>query len=194
MRTFVGIDLDETWRDLLSTVCRAIRAAEPAWVSDKWVPEENLHLTVKFLGELPDEMLPRLAEDLAAACSRIEPFALPLDRAVVPVPQAHRARMLWSCFDDSEGRCSELASAIDDVTATYGVPPENREFRAHVTLVRARRPHALGPGGQAGDETVSGTLVDDLRLPVHAVTLFASKLTRQGAVYDRMASMTLGMR
>ncbi len=192
MRTFVGIDLDDSWRDALSAACEAVREVESSWRDDRWVPADNLHLTLKFMGEIPGDMLPSLADQLTRACAAVTPFALPLDRAIMAVPRPQRATMLWTCFDDPDGRCAALASIVQDVSATYGVAPDTREFRPHVTLVRARRPRKLGPHSQeAGADAVVAALGRPWSLSVSAVTLFTSELTPTGAVYERIASADL---
>ncbi|MBE0416293.1 MAG: RNA 2',3'-cyclic phosphodiesterase [Coriobacteriia bacterium] len=187
MRTFIGIDLDEDARNELASLCEEIRNTVPTWTRERWVPRENLHLTMRFLGEFEPDSIGALVYALGSELAAHAPFDLPVLAPADPVPGAGRARMLWTRYDDPESRCARLAATVDDVLATFGIPPEERPFAPHITLVRTRRPK-----GFSSAHGFSGSVLTPMS--VHELTLFSSVLKRSGPVYDRIDRIRLGTR
>jgi len=191
MRVFIGIDLPDAWREALAAGGDAIKAAEPKWEREKWVPTENLHITLKFMGDLPDDTAQFLGADLERALQGFAPFTLPLHRALLPSPEAKRASMLWTTLGDPEGRALELLSRIEDVAADYGVVPESRHFHPHITLVRARSPRFIKSADEAA-RVIEAALPADRTMSVPSVTVFRSTLTKSKPLYERLAVVSLG--
>ena len=190
MRVFIGIDLPEQWRDALAAGADAVRAAEPKWEGEKWVPAENLHVTLKFMGDLPDETAKFLGPDLERALEGFGSFALPLHRALLPSPESKRASMLWTTLSDPEEKALGLLSRIEDVAADYGVVPESRHFHPHITLVRARSPRFIRSAEEAA-AVIEGMLPADRLMSVPSVTVFRSTLTKSKPLYERLATVNL---
>ncbi|PKQ09970.1 MAG: RNA 2',3'-cyclic phosphodiesterase [Actinobacteria bacterium HGW-Actinobacteria-9] len=190
MRVFIGIDLDDTWRAALRAGCETIRRTDPAWHDEKWVPGENLHMTLKFMGDVPDESVEYLGPDLEKALGDSRSFSLPVARLVYPAPERRKATMLWTTFRDPDDAAASLLSRIEDVAADYGVVPESRFFNPHVTLVRARRPHPF-----TAEEPALAAMASVLgpidSMSVGEVTVFSSTLTRATPVYRRLAKIRL---
>ncbi len=187
MRAFLGIDLDDDARAVVADFAQAARSAVPGWMGEKWVPQESLHLTLRFLADVERAFIEELLGALAPALERHDPFAIAPLVPVEPVPGPRRARMLWTRYDDPEGRCGALAATIDDVLAPLGVPPETRPFVPHVTLARARRPRVFAPL----PDLAAGPAAS---LSVREVTLFSSVLNRSGPRYERLDRIPLGVR
>ena len=192
MRLFIGIEPSPLMRDALDAASRTVRDNDPKWLEDKWVPAANLHLTVKFLGDMPADTAEFLLEDLGTAVADLAPFELELVRAVHPVPDRTRATMLWSTFADVSGQGASLISRVEDFTSVaYGVVPDSRGFNPHVTLVRARSPRTLHTADIA-EEAARQILAGETSMSVRAVTLFRSTLTRTRPVYESLGSVELG--
>ena len=188
MRAFLGIDLDEGVRGDLTSLSEAVRHATPGWSNEKWVPADNLHLTLRFLGEIDPDMAEDLVARLSVALRGVESFILPCLVALEPVPGPGRARMLWTSYKDPDGRCAALSATVNDALAEFGIGPEERPFVPHVTLVRARRPRPFAcPAGVSATHTCSS-------MSVGCVTLFSSVLSRSGPHYDRIAHIPLEVR
>ncbi|WP_165865560.1 RNA 2',3'-cyclic phosphodiesterase [Vallicoccus soli] len=146
----------------------AARAAAPGL---RWVPPDRLHLTLAFLGEVPDDRVPELTAALARACA-------PLPRPRLALHSAGRfgGRVLWAGVQGATADLERLAAACGAAAARCGVPLEDRPYRAHLTLARAREPYDLAPlvalldGLRAGPWTArSATLVRSRpgRLPAY---------------------------
>lgn len=191
MRSFVAVALPEATRDALTGAAAAVRAGSPEWAAERWVAPENLHITLAFLGDMPESVLVDLRGSLATACAAIEPFSLRLDR-VTAVPGPRRASMLWSVPARPSRSCAALALAVRHALAPFAPESDDRPFAAHVTLVRARRPRRCAPTALAqaerslaGDE--AATLVS-----VRDVILCSSTLTPSGPTYETISCARLG--
>jgi len=185
MRCFVGIELDPATRSALLAVCDALRHADTAWAGEKWVRAENLHVTVAFLGEVDEWEVPRLAEAIGARLAEQTAFELPFT-GLHAVPGQRRASMLWAAYGDPETRATALAREIEAVCELWGRTPEERKFKAHVTLVRARRPRAVANAVMALLEEPPVTVPALLSVP--SATLYSSTLTKAGPLYRTLAT------
>jgi RNA 2',3'-cyclic 3'-phosphodiesterase len=158
------------------------RLLEPASPSPgvRWLPPENLHLTALFLGEVAEQAVPALIQELETACLSHRRFELRLER-IGPAPP-RRPRMIWGWFG-ADARLSALAESLAGAAAGHAPaagPP--RTDHPHVTLARLGRgkPPADLPEGPASGE-----------LPVHACTLMRSTLSPSGAAYTELARLPL---
>ncbi len=188
VRAFVALELTERLVAALESTGAAVRRADPRWRDEKWVAPRNLHLTLQFLGEMPEPALRDLAEDLGPIVTALPAPMLAPD-ALCAVPRQSRAAMLWVTFDDPEHRCARLAEAVEQASARYGVVASSRGFRAHATLCRARRPHAVSAEAlRAGQEALAAhaDVMSDPR-----VSVLSSRLTPHGPVYSELAAWSL---
>ena len=186
LRTFVGLPLTDPFADLLAAACARVRDLEPAWKGEKWVPRQNLHVTLRFIGDVGHDELDVLADAIASEVGECEgPFSLPFE-GLRPVQSLRHVRMLWATFLDPEGSCAALASAVERAALAFGVEPDERQFVPHVTLVRARKPHALSERAfEAGQAVVSEAPAS---MSVTRATLFSSTLTPTGPIYTELRS------
>ncbi|MBK8238099.1 MAG: RNA 2',3'-cyclic phosphodiesterase [Deltaproteobacteria bacterium] len=125
MRVFVALELPAPVREHLALVGGGIPGA-------RWEPAENLHLTLRFIGELEGAPLRELHDALAQV--RCEPFPLTLAH-VGCFPPRGQPRVLWIGVDEP-APVTELAQRIDRAVRSIGLPPDARKFAPHVTLAR----------------------------------------------------------
>ena len=184
VRCFIAIELEQRLALLLDDVSAALRDAAPEWTGEKWVARHNYHITLKFLGDLPQSVLPILAADLAATASGLNAFEM-VAVGIAARPSALRCDLLWVSFADPESRYAALADRLESLAADYGVSPERRGHHPHATLARARKARAISQ-----DALGAGMLVLEPPGPpmsVSRVSLLSSTLTRSGSVYERIA-------
>ncbi len=193
MRAFIGIDLEPEWREALGRGCETVRDVVPGWRDHKWVAPENLHITLKFLGDISADAAQTLPEDLEEALRDVDRFELPVRSFFEASPSHRTAKILWTTFDDDRGHCSGLADRIETVAERYGVLPDTRDFFPHVTLCRARRPRSFTVAEQATAAAVDSLTAHRLEavVSVLTVTVYKSTLTREGAHYDRLSVLRL---
>lgn len=191
VRCFAAIPVPACLLDPLLAACDAMREADTSWRSERWVARENIHITVKFFGTLPDGDVEPLARALAEQFDGHREFELPFS-GVRAVPKARRASMLWAAFLDPEGAAAAIAEAADRAALPFGVLPEERSFKPHATLARARRPKRLQEEAlQAAEQALSSAPAS---MSVHRVSFISSRLTPRGPVYQQIDGWELSGR
>jgi RNA 2',3'-cyclic 3'-phosphodiesterase len=137
MRLFTAIDLPEEPQLRLERLLSALRPEALI----KWSPLDNLHITIKFIGEWPEERLDEIDRALAGLGPR-EPFEIVL-RGLGWYPNERLPRVLWAGVHAGPG-LAKLARDIDGALAAAGVAKEERAFAPHLTLARIKSPIPLG--------------------------------------------------
>lgn len=187
MRSFVAIPLSQPIRAALVDAASIIRENDPAWRDAKWVPPENLHITLMFLGEIAEDAAPCLADHLAHELAQATPTPVILS-GLRGLPGPERARMLWAHFAQQGADLATIARTIEVVASTFGIKTDRRPFNAHATLVRARKPGPIAPGAlSAAEERLWSVLGQEPVMSVGEARLYKSTLTSTGAIYEEMA-------
>ncbi len=140
VRTFVAVFPPPGVREALAGAARELPVVGPI----RWVRPENVHLTLKFLGDVSKvDLLDRVAGALEAVCGRHEPFEVE-PSTFGAFPSAGRARILWAGFDEGSDRLRALAEDVEASMEPLGFEREDRTYMPHLTLGRARaRPVVL---------------------------------------------------
>ena len=136
MRLFTGIDLPEDVRERLERLLMHLRPAAHL----KWSPVYNLHVTLKFIGEWPEEKLGQLDAALRSIPRRLE---IPIEvKSLGWFPNTHHPRVFWVAVNGGEA-LSALARDTEAAVAPLGIAKEERAFTAHLTLARIKEPVPL---------------------------------------------------
>jgi RNA 2',3'-cyclic 3'-phosphodiesterase len=140
VRAFVAVFPPPEIREALVGAARELPVVGPV----RWVRSENVHLTLKFLGDVSKEdLLDRVAEALRAVRGRHEPFEAE-PSAFGAFPSARRARILWAGIDEGSDRLRALAEDVQASIDPLGFEREGRAYSPHLTVGRARaRPVVL---------------------------------------------------
>jgi 2'-5' RNA ligase len=191
-RAFAALSLPAPVVSTLRTGRDALIDADPGWAHEKWVASGNLHVTLLFLGDVPDEDLDRLTANAEAALRSAEPYRLRLDD-VRAVPRPRAASMLWAGATEGAGDTADVAERIRSAAAFLDLAEERRPFATHVTLCRARHPRPIsGTALDAAQQALERAGDRGAIVSVHAVTLVESTLTPRGPVYRHRASIPIG--
>jgi 2'-5' RNA ligase len=150
----------------------------------KWVRPEQRHVTVRFLGRVPDAGA--LVDALRPALGGVEPFTTRLGAAGA-FPSATRASVVWAGLADGAEELAVLVGVIETALAPLGWEPEPRPFQAHLTLARAPRARNLSRTLEA---LGTGPIGEAFR--VSEVVLFGSDTRPEGAVHTEHAHLSLG--
>jgi 2'-5' RNA ligase len=127
-RCFVAVPLGEGSRMLVADARAAFLVAAPSWSREKWVRPDLVHLTLTFVGPLPDSALDDVLAAITAECSVHEPFELTASGCRA-VPTDEWARMLWATLGGGTDACTRLARGISEVLAErFSVPRDTRPF------------------------------------------------------------------
>jgi RNA 2',3'-cyclic 3'-phosphodiesterase len=184
MRCFVALALPPPVRKLLVQVQEALRRAD---AHVKWVEEENLHLSLKFLGDLDEDSVDRLKGILSVEALRWPRMALTYE-GIGTFPERGVPRVVWAgCAGDLETPAA-LAGAIERSAEQVGVPRERHPFAAHLTIGRVKSDRNV--------KRLMSAIENQRRVPlgrddVREFVLYKSTLTDQGPLYERIADFGL---
>lgn len=176
IRLFVALELPQTHRQRLLSLCHGVREAN-------WVMEENLHLTLRFIGDVEE---PKGGEIINALESvDTDSFPLTLD-GVGHFKTGRRVRSLWAGVASNDALIT-LQERVDTVLRRAGLPPDGRRFTPHVTLARLKSgtPERIGPWIE------SNTAFWAEPFEVSDITLFESYRTHTGPIYTPLETFAL---
>ncbi|MCC7352138.1 MAG: RNA 2',3'-cyclic phosphodiesterase [Anaerolineae bacterium] len=190
IRAFIAIELNEAVQVALREVQERLKKAVPRG-SVRWVQPEGVHLTLKFLGNIPAAQVPEIAEALLRAGANVAPFTLTVEGRGC-FPDSRRPNVIWVAVTEKTGALARLQRAIEAEISPLGYPPEGRAFRPHLTLGRTNRDAGSDRLRQVG-AAVEATVVEVLgTVEVRSLSLIRSELRPGGAVYTRLAEAPLG--
>jgi 2'-5' RNA ligase len=178
LRLFAAVEIPEEIRGALAEAVSPVRERFP---KARWVPIQNQHVTMKFLGST----YPRLVEWVTETVSSVAREHEPLDTRVEGLgafPNARRARVLWAGLDDDERRLARLAASLDEALAKE-FAPEQRAFTPHLTVARFDPPAGLEPLEVAFESEP---------FQIDRLVLFRSHLRRPAPVYEPIGLFPLG--
>ena len=147
----------------------------------RWVPEENLHVTLRFLGEVPEEQLDGLVERVRGFTGSCAPFDCRLS-ALRPFPSEGRTRVIAASVAP-EPPLSELHERVERGVVAAGFEAEPRRFRAHITLGRVRKTPLRDAAFEA--------MLSPAPIEVERVVLYGSRLSSTGAHYTPLVEIPL---
>jgi 2'-5' RNA ligase len=190
MRVFAAVELPDTLRRAVAESARALVAGSPS--PPRLVEPENLHVTVRFLGEVDAAATDAVLAAAGGAASAIPACDVEL-RGFGVFPNLHRPRILWAGVDDPARGLSRLESAFSARVAPLGFPPEDQPFVPHVTVARFRdeRGRHNRRSGRAATFTIDESAPVHGALRVGAFTVFSSELTPRGARYTALGRFPL---
>jgi 2'-5' RNA ligase len=185
MRLFIALNLPERERLAMHQAVAPVRAAVPG---ASWVRAENLHVTLKFLGEVEDGRAEALREALDGAARRSRPLALSLG-GVGAFPNLRAPRIVWMGAAP-DARLELLYDDVERACDALGFPVEGRAFRPHVTLGRVRE---RASGGDARALSSAARAVRYVgAVDVETVDLMRSTLAAGGSRYELLHAARLG--
>lgn len=183
MRTFIAIELDKEIKKALSKIQDELKTTQ---ADVKWVEPENIHLTIKFLGEVEENKIPRISQILKALSSQTKPFTIALSE-LGAFPGLKYPRVVWIGIAEGKTELSKLAELIENVLVQVKFPKEKRGFSAHFTLGRFRS----NKNKYVLCEKLNTIQVPGLRQEIKSVALFKSTLTPKGPLYEKISEEKL---
>jgi 2'-5' RNA ligase len=181
VRTFVALELPEPLRAGILGLARTLR---DSGIRASWCKAGTLHLTLKFLGDVEKSDLPSVVEAVAAASSRVPPFAFETGR-LGAFPSPRNPRVLWLGAEPVD-ELFDLQAAIEDELSAVGFPRERRRFHPHITLGRVR-----GRAPEGTCDILASLSPPRGRVPVSEVHVMSSTLSPGGAVHEVIEAVPL---
>lgn len=187
MRCFIAIDIDEEIRKAMGDLQQRLRGRVDVKKSDvKWVNPNNIHLTLKFLGEIKDEKVVEICNIVSEVAIRHGSFDLDVES--VGHFGGRSARVLWVGSGSGGENLLDLQKDIEASLASAGWPKETREFTGHLTLCRIRNSKAgvkLAQISENYKDFKLGTISAD------SISVYQSELKPAGPVYTLLGNYKL---
>ncbi len=181
MRTFIAIELPPEIREGLY---RLMEELQREGIQGRWVPPENLHLTLRFLGNIEEDRIEGIIGTMKGAAETASAFPISL-KGLGAFPSLSRPRVLWVGVEKGRKELSHLQRNLEKRLISQGLPPEDKSFKPHLTLARFKFPKeeikrkvlqaCQRRKGLVWGETIATHL-----------TLFESILSPQGAKYKKI--------
>jgi RNA 2',3'-cyclic 3'-phosphodiesterase len=185
IRAFLAIGLPEALRDGLARVQEELKRSR---ADVRWVAPGNIHLTLKFFGNVPDDEIDTLAQAARDAAAETAPLQLQATGAGA-FPSANAPRVVWLGLGGDLVPLTQLFYRLEKAFAALGYPPEGRAFNPHLTLGRVKSPASR-------DKLVrllaTRPPVDWPPFEVKELLLFQSVLSPQGSTYTPLRVIPLG--
>ena len=183
IRTFVSVPLPAS----LIEAVRHYQQPLAAFDSDvRWVSADNLHITLKFLGDVDESRVPGMSFALKAALASETSFSAAMEGSGT-FPASGAPRVVWVGLSQGGSRLTRLAHRVDTALAGLGFPAESRPFRPHVTIGRVKTPRNIRPVLEA----LETDPFEGERFSVESVLLMKSVLTPAGPQYTVLNSFKL---
>ncbi len=183
IRSFIALELSD---EVLEELERIEAILKEAGADVKWVKPGSIHLTLKFLGNITEEQIPRITERLKEIAFAVPPFDMALDGIGV-FPKWSYAKVLWVGAGKGADTVGDLAAQVEEAMAEEGFEKEDRPFSAHLTLGRIRTSKNKGKLRElAGSVDVRPAVSH-----ISRIVLFRSDLSPKGAVYTYLSTAEL---
>lgn len=184
IRAFIAIELNEEVRRALSDLQRGLKK-ELAAV--RWVRPAGIHLTLKFLGDIPEEAVDAIGAALATATRGQGALNLSV-KGLGVFPSIRKARVIWAGLGGETAALFDLQRVVDAALEAVGFPREGRRFKAHLTLGRFKKAPLTHELAKVIEDR---SAFPPVAMPVDAVVLYRSELRPQGARYTTLSRVTL---
>lgn len=188
VRSFIAIDLPKAMLEQLEQLMVKFRTSGKLPV--RWLPVGNIHLTLKFLGEVESGQLMLLGGAMHQLAPSIEPFEITLG-GVGAFPSIARPRVIWVGIEAPKV-LMELANQLEVLGEQFVIPREERPFSPHLTIGRVQ-PNVSIDEKNSLKKFLTGVKVGELgRVAVADISLFRSDLRPSGAIYTLLTRSKLG--
>jgi 2'-5' RNA ligase len=185
IRVFIAVPVTDLAADLVGKIEDELRGAG---ADVKWVAPRNIHITLKFLGNVGPEELADLRAALAASLGGGEAFDMTLCGMGTFPPGRKSVRVVWVGITGGTERLAEAAAKAEDACVKLGFPKEARPFSPHLTIGRVRS--ESGRATELADRVAKLTF-NSLKVKIDRVNLMRSELSPKGPTYTVLESFAL---
>jgi 2'-5' RNA ligase len=183
LRAFIAVDLSESVR---SSLCQVQEVLKQQRFRVKWVRPANIHLTLKFLGNIGVADVEKIAGAMALAAKDCSAGSL-VAKGIGVFPDTRRPRVIWAGLSGQLEMLQDIQRSLDGHLADLGFPKESRGFKAHLTLGRVK--------GKINSDRLKVAMselegFESKPFDVNRIILFKSELRQSGAVYTQVQGVS----
>lgn len=179
MRAFLAIEVPKLQREVISAL---IEEETKKKLPVKWVGFENLHITLKFLGEIDEKKKNEIAPAIAEISKKFTPFLAQLE-GIGCFPSPRSPRVLWVGVSQGAEKICEIANNLEECLSQYGFKKEEKKFHPHLTFGRIKTFCKI-------DDILAKTIKTEPFI-VNSITLFKSTLKPEGPLYEALEKFRL---
>ena len=185
MRAFIAIELPATIQDILYRTCLELGGMIASRAAVRWVKPENIHLTLRFLGEIQPDLIPQIGRAIDQKVVHLPVFDLELDE-LGSFPNSRNPRIIWVGIGGDTGSLNQLHALIEQELMRFGWEPDGRRFHPHLTIGRVKDRRVVTEANLPYRQKVKS-----LSFSVKVVSLIESVLKPEGASYTKRYSCPL---
>ena len=184
IRAFIAIELNSDTQEGLARIQSELRSAR---ADVKWVKPQNIHLTLKFLGNIDSSQAEKIKQILDEIGNKFKSFESDLNE-LGAFPKPKTPRVIWVGMQKGKDQVISIVNDLENKISEIGILREDRTFHPHVTLGRLRSPH-----NRSGlvEFLEKNKTIPPLNFTADKIVLFKSTLTPQGPIYEPLAQVSL---
>lgn len=183
IRTFIAVEIPQEIKEIIADFQKSL--AEERFPI-RWVKPDNIHLTLKFIGEIPESVIAEIEQNIFHAPPICEPFEITISGTGV-FPYMRKPRVFWLGITNGTEELVGLAQLVEEKLVPFNIKKEKRKFRSHLTIGRFKKAARVTGLGRflSPDILYAGTF------KVREIILMKSVLKPSGAEYSRIAVHSL---
>lgn len=188
MRTFIAVELEKNLIDTIDNfIFKTYREIDSNKIS--WVKKENLHITLKFLGEIDEKQVEIVKNLLRDISKNIKEFTITIEGLGV-FPKINFPRVIWLGIKNGESELKSLANLIEEALSKHNFPKEQKEFLAHLTIARVKQIKKINEIINYIEKYKTQTFGISR---IYNITFFQSILRPEGPEYKILEKFKLGI-
>lgn len=180
-RVFCAVELPDDVRARLQEHIARLRKEVPD-AAASWSRVENIHLTLKFFGNVALDRIPKISAAATRTTEQFSKFEIDVGNTGV-FPRPSRAQVLWIGVNDPTGKLAALQKRLEDQCAAEGFEKEDRAYKPHLTIARLRKPE----GARQLADTHLNTNFPLIEVSLHELVVFRSELSSKGSKYTSIS-------
>jgi 2'-5' RNA ligase len=187
LRTFIAIGLPQEVKNFLGSLQEILKAGQ---ADVKWVSPENIHLTLKFLGERDKKKIEAVIKIIDEVCGKTPDFRLAFS-SLGAFPKKEYPRVVWVGLSEGEAEVRQIAERLENEICRLGIAKEKRPFSSHITLGRVRSAHNRSQLVERLNYLEKNFPQEKPDCQAAKITLFKSTLTPSGPIYGTLYEKSL---
>ena len=187
IRSFIAIDVP---KEIKNKIAKIQMELQPILPKISWVTPPNIHLTLKFLGDVASNQIPSITGTIRHTVQNQVPFNIKLS-SISAFKNFSHPTVLWIGISTDPTPIVKLAENLNSSLNCFGFPQESRKFIPHLTIARIRSNISLTKFASHFDAYNN---INHTPIPVKQISLIKSKITSEGAIYKKLQTIQFGIR